>query len=292
LNPLKCNFIFKPHFELNETKLDESIIGKLFPVNCDSVFLKHRIITNRNPFFEIKLGFEPYGVCPLNNEYLCISYPNNGKIDILSKSYELVSSIDRIKGALLNFPRGISTDLNSLVICDSFCHRLIITDTKFDKLIILGKYGTGNSEFYSPFDATFHDNRFLYVCDTGNKRIQKFTSDLAYLRSFKLDYFPIQMIILNNLAIVRDDKNYLYFHYLETFKLKRKSTSKGIAGILGKSVYQIDKNCAYFYDYDANLTSKTKFKSDYEFDKGATCVFNKDVIITSNGKLILVRNLF
>ena len=155
----------------------------------------------------------------------------------------------------------------------------------------MGKYGTGISEFYSPFDALYQ-NSFLYVCDTGNKRIQKFTSDLAYLRSFKLDYFPIQMLILNNLAIIRDDKNYLHFHYLETFKLKRKSISKGLAGILGKSIYQIDKDFVYFYDSDANLTSKTKLYSDYEFDKGVTCVFNKDIIITNQTKLVLIRNLF
>ena len=282
----------EPYFEPNNTKLDKSIIGELRAVNCDSIFLKHRLLNNPNPFQEIELGFEPYNVCPINSDYLCVTYPNNGKIDILSKDYQIVSSIDKIKSASLNSPRGIAFSSNQLVICDSFSHRLIVTDLNLEKLEIFGKYGSGESaEFYSPFDAIYN-NGFLYVCDTGNKRVIKFTDNFAYLRAFSLDYFPIQIMILSSLVIIRDDKNYLNFHYLDTFKRKKKSKNKGISGIVDKCVYQIDKNFVYFYDSDSNLSSKSRINCTYEFNNGCTCVFNKDIVITSNSKLILIKNLF
>ena len=245
-----------------------------------------------NAFREKKLDFDdPYGVCSVNSEYLCITYPSEGKMQIFSKDYELIATFEKVMSALLNCPRGVATNnLNQLIICDSYCHRLIITNFKFEELNIFGKYGNGPSEFYSPFDVLYH-NSFLYVCDTGNKRIQKFTDNFGHLHSFKLEYHPLQIMILSDLAIIRDDKNYLNFHYLDTFKFKRKSRTKGLSGLIGKRVYQIDSDYVYFYDSDANLCSKSKIEKFIDFDKGNTCIFRKDIVITCKNRLLLIENV-
>ncbi len=193
--------------------------------------------------------------------------------------------------AALNCPRGVATDnRNQLIICDSYCHRLIITDLKFKELKILGRFGTGSAEFYSPFDVLYHDT-FVYVCDTGNKRIQKFTDNFGHLHSYQLNFHPVQIIIIDQLVVIRDDNNFLNFHDFNTFKLIKTSNTKGVIGIIGKRLYQIDKKYIYFYDSKGNLNSKTKIDTDFEFNNGNACIFRKDIVVTAKDKLFFIENV-
>ena len=47
-----------------------------------------------------------------------------------------------------------------------------------------GGSGNGNGEFRSPNGIAISDNGFVYVVDTGNSRIQKFTFDGEYVRAY------------------------------------------------------------------------------------------------------------
>ena len=41
--------------------------------------------------------------------------------------------------------------------------------------------GRGPGQFYYPYDLFFDDQGFLYVCEFGNHRIQKFTTEGEFL---------------------------------------------------------------------------------------------------------------
>ena len=55
--------------------------------------------------------------------------------------------------------------------------RVSLSGYKYEFVAKWGKFGHGNGEFYGPVDVAVDKNGFVYVVDSGNYRIQKFTSD-------------------------------------------------------------------------------------------------------------------
>ncbi len=47
-----------------------------------------------------------------------------------------------------------------------------------------GSYGTGDGQFWAPFDAAVDADGHVYVTDTGNHRVQKFTSDGTFIMTW------------------------------------------------------------------------------------------------------------
>ncbi len=78
-------------------------------------------------------------------------------------------------------PTGIEVNNNGFVfIADSFNNRVQVfnSDGKFLKSVGGSgwlDYGFGDGEFYWPFDIAFDQDKYIYVADMGNNRIQKFT---------------------------------------------------------------------------------------------------------------------
>lgn len=275
---------------MNDCELDESIIGKVYITSCNTLFLKHKLLTCANPFNFIKFQSEAYGTCVIGDK-LCISFPDYGKLCIFSPGFRLLSIVYKVMDVTFNCPRGLtSNNCNDIVICDSYCHRLLICDYEFETIRILGKYGKNTAEFYSPLDALFHDQH-LYVCDTGNKRIQKFTDNYGFLRQFQFNFQPIQIKIISKLAIIRDEVGFLRFYDLDSFYFLKKSTTQGIIGVLDECMYQIDTDYVHFFDCDGNLNSTIKVNK-LKHNYGSSCVFNKSFVVTGNeNKLYVIEDL-
>ena len=61
-----------------------------------------------------------------------------------------------------------------LYVPDTRGNRILVYDTKGKLLLQFGKRGSGNGQFNQPKGVALDGHGFLYVCDSGNKRIQKF----------------------------------------------------------------------------------------------------------------------
>jgi len=51
-------------------------------------------------------------------------------------------------------------------------------------LLTFGEFGSGNGQFHSPAGMAVDPAGNIFVCDAGNSRVQKFTSDGVYLSQF------------------------------------------------------------------------------------------------------------
>lgn len=77
--------------------------------------------------------------------------------------------------------------------------------------VLLGSFsssGTGPDQLYNPYGLMIHDD-IVYVCDTNNLRIQKFSTSGAHLGSFGDASGPGYMVGPTGIAIGTDDHLYI-----------------------------------------------------------------------------------
>lgn len=91
-----------------------------------------------------------------------------------------------------NSPSGAFIDPNGILyIADTGNHRIQRFDatnnrvTQFEVTFLnaWGGFGTGNGQFKSPYDMAATDS-YVYVADTGNNRIQKFTTSGMFVSAW------------------------------------------------------------------------------------------------------------
>jgi uncharacterized protein (TIGR03663 family) len=89
-------------------------------------------------------------------------------------------------------PWGISVGPdNRIYVADTWNHRIQVFSNSGEFLAKFGVFGqSGGSvssapaQFYGPRDVVVDDQGYIYVTDTGNKRVQVFDSDFNFQRSF------------------------------------------------------------------------------------------------------------
>ena len=69
-----------------------------------------------------------------------------------------------------------------LFVPDTGNHRILVYDTHGKLLTKFGKQGKGDGQFNRPNGLALDDRGFLYVCDSGNQRIQKFKLQVESVR--------------------------------------------------------------------------------------------------------------
>jgi len=114
-----------------------------------------------------------------------VSDVNNGRVQILSCSWDYVGEIVEADGLPLSSPYGLAIDgEGSLYVVDTNNHRVVKYNASGVFLWSVGARGTGPSQFQFPRDVCVDGDGFLYVLDTGNDRIQKFTAEGAFQREW------------------------------------------------------------------------------------------------------------
>ena len=109
----------------------------------------------------------------------------------------------------LNWPKGIAISRDSdVIVCDD--HKITVYTMRGEKIRQFGSEGKGKGQFSNPFGVALDSDGCIYVSDTGNKRIQKFTFDGQYINSVtdkNLIGSPRGLKINNNKLYVCDFDN-------------------------------------------------------------------------------------
>ncbi len=97
----------------------------------------------------------------------------------------------------------------SLIFTDAFCLRVINPGTgQLERTI--GSYGTGNGQFALPLGLAVSPQGIIFVSDSTNHRIQKFTNDGRHVSTFATHGTrPGNLSVPEGLAVLGEDKLYV-----------------------------------------------------------------------------------
>jgi DNA-binding beta-propeller fold protein YncE len=115
----------------------------------------------------------PLGIAigPDDNLYVCDT--GNDRVAIFDPFMGMVGTIGE---GILDAPEGIDIDERRTVyVADTRHHRVVIFNRHGEVIGTLGGPGNGPGQFDNPRDVAIYRGRFLYVLDSGNGRVQKFS---------------------------------------------------------------------------------------------------------------------
>jgi len=115
-----------------------------------------------------------------NNKYI------TDTIRSLVLVYDAQNKFVRIIGDGVSFkPSDILIADNKLFITDIKNHRIVVLDKKTDEqLYTIGSVGSKEGELFYPTNLALGPDNNLYISETGNFRVQKFTLDGKFVKSF------------------------------------------------------------------------------------------------------------
>ena len=295
-------FETKIEFVDKSLNLEKSVLGEIKPEMMPELFRNHEDSVHEEAVInEIKLVYNPYNICSLPNNKLLVSDYINNQLLYYDENFQLIKTIKQIDGHSF-CPLGISTDGNNKIyVCDHDNNRIILVDYNFKIKKMFGRKGSGTNELKHPYDAYYYSNQ-VFVCDLGNKRIQQLTSDLTFIKSFKLDYEPWQLVALNGKLFVRSyNEKAIYIYDINTWNSNNDHEAKidGHNGILckcGSHVYEFNTKYSKIYCYNQNGVLLNyidlNLKNFYFYHLfGFTLLENKNIFVISAGeKFLTVRN--
>jgi len=82
-------------------------------------------------------------------------------------------------------PTDVLVDEDRLYVVDIQGHRIVVLDRKSgSELSSFGEPGSEEGQFFQPTNIALGPDKHLYISDTGNFRVQKFTLDGEFVQSF------------------------------------------------------------------------------------------------------------
>jgi tripartite motif-containing protein 71 len=129
----------------------------------------------------------PKGIV-VNSENHIIIVDDSHRMQIFNENMQFIKSFGSLTecNGLLKYPNGIAVDFNDNIIITSIGnHRVQLFDKDGNWKQTIGKKGSGDGEFNSPWDITLckTDGR-IFVSDHWNHRIQVFSSIGKFLFKF------------------------------------------------------------------------------------------------------------
>lgn len=209
----------------------------------------------------IDLNINPYSICSLPNAtLLCCSSSN---INIFDKKLQLVKTVSNIDGQPISSLTATTNERDRIYLTDYRYHRVIMTDLDLNKIKTTGALGTGPNQYNNPYGIAFYKGN-IYVCDYGNKRVQKLTENLDYIRLYPLDFCPLQVKVANdNLLIRSNSESTIRLYDIETFTLKQKYDGhNGYISEINSNFYEYYSANRKLYFYDQNGSLNDEFQSN------------------------------
>jgi hypothetical protein len=247
------------------------------------------------------LSHNPYGLCVLPNNSLLIAYAVKKCLSLHNANLSLTTQIDLIDYRLIQ-PRYLTTDGNTKIyITQSDHHKITVTDLDFRLIREIGcGCGNGIYQFNYPLGIMWYEGS-VFVCDSENKRIQKFTENFDYQESYSFNFKPLSLRIIGNFACIRSNsEDFVYFFSLNPLRLINKLTIFGHSAIFSSKFwfyvfdsvtkeinsYDVMGNKVYSFslDFQANITITPDEKVSFEFNNNSliiTCRSAKKLILFS-----------
>ena len=139
-----------------------------------------------------------------NGSALCLNR-SDGKVSVVSKKSKLIQEITGVRN-----PRAASIDGENIVLLDG--NRIKIFDQQGNKKYVGKGYG-GEGEVDGKLDSpesVFIRHDKIYIADTGNKRIQIFTSDGIYLDKIENPKDESKQVFENPVSVVVDSQGNIF----------------------------------------------------------------------------------
>ena len=135
-------------------------------------------------FEVISIDVSPYEICVL--PYGNFISTNSEALTIFDDNFKQIKKLEiqvgHIFGCTLNHR-------NEIYVSNHHTHVIHMMDLNLNIIKTFGSKGSHNDQFQFPISMCCR-NEFLYVCDSANKRIQKFDLDFQYIDTIKLNFRP------------------------------------------------------------------------------------------------------
>ena len=273
---------------------NSSIIGKLIfkgKLVNDEIYEKKKVeyaeIKNliiANKYKSVDISDKIWCIYSLSNGFLIAS--NYYSISIYDKDFKVFKRINKIEN--ISFYCNdlvVNESKNSIYFGDHQNHRIIMMDTDLNHIKSI------KNPSYLPHGIDCY-NDGIYVCNSMNSAIVKFSSDLELEQTFLIGYQPFQIKIIEKTSMVRPTQfiqnNSIYFHHTETFEFIRKYDGhKGTLNVVGLNFYEFyftdkklfcyDNNGVLLEELEIEINELTKSRFN-----GALVFYDKNLIIGSD----------
>ena len=189
-------------------------------------------------------------------------------LQIYDKEFKLIREIDRINNEKFHPKCLTSNGKNSIFITDVIENEIIKTDFNFNFVKRFKSTDLTIQELKCPYGITYYENS-IFVCDSDELRIQRFTEDLVFKKSYPLNFKPCSIQIVNNIACIEYPNG---LASVGLFNLEPFSFIKLIENVEGP----ITAINSWFYIYNY------KFKSIQCYNINGDIVEKKDIEINEN----------
>lgn len=127
----------------------------------------------------------PYGITGDKDKNVYVADLYNGLISIFDSKGNFIKYFKEKdeKNKAIKSPGGIRIFDEKLYVTDIEQSKVFVFNLKGEKLLEIGKTGMNDGEFRAPNSITVDKDGNIYVCDTGNQRIQMFSSKGKFIKS-------------------------------------------------------------------------------------------------------------
>lgn len=227
-------------------------------------------------------------------EIFIVNYDKMTIIEQISRTYKVWPNfyLDETLGVL--HPSNMSFDKDgNIYYADKYEHNIKLFSPNGEIIGVWGESGSGEGEFILPSSVAIDSSGFIYVSDTGNKRIQKFSQDMVYLGYFTVDFIPftlafdsedsIYVVDLSNQCVQKFNNA---GNHQQSIGENQLVNPRGLAINSSDIIYIVDQNNSkiYLYKNDGSFFGQMGNKGDqpgqFDHPEGIAIDLNDDIYIT------------
>lgn len=248
-----------------------------------------------SPLKLIDLGQEQVEFLVLSN-YNNLFINNQLELCLYDGTFNFIKKITEIDGTRIEANAiAHNMDQNLIYVTDCKNNQVIIMDLDLNKIKSIGKKGADKGLFNEPAGICC-DDKGVFVCDSQNKRIQKFSNKLEFIQSFSLEYEPGFIQVMRDIACVSPRNiakfNFIYFYNSIDFTVKFKYYGHiGRISTIGSFFYELDfNNKIYVYDCEGYMINRLERKEvNCNRKSGSINLANKELYILNASEKYLLK---